>query len=152
MIAVSRCCGYQGLCHTQVTWRCRQRSPSSRRVSSVAYWTQWDGGLQGLGGTGDVPPLKEERSWLAGVCQDPETHCGFGMAAPWLGHGCWDIGTWSTERLRLGWASSAPLAVVVGSFIEPLDENVGQRWKAKVSSMLWVCDTTATQWTCPKKG
>lgn len=151
MIAVSRCCGYQGLCHTQITWRCRQRSPSSRRVSSVAYWTQWDGGLQRLGGTGGVPPLKEEVLVGRGM-PGPGNPLWLWDGTPWLGHGCWEIGAWSTERLRLGWASSAPLAVVGGSFIEPLDENVDQRWKAKVSSMLWVCDTTATQWTCPKKG
>lgn len=149
MIAVSRCCGYWGMCQTQVTWRCRQRSPSSCCVSFVACWTQWGGGLQGRGGTGDVPSLKEEMSWLAEVCQDPNTQCGLEMAA----HG-WGVAAGRMEpgAQRLGWASSVPLTVVVGSFVEPLDENIDWRWKAKITSVLWGCDTITIQWRCPKNG
>lgn len=80
------------------------------------------GGLQGHDGTGDVPPLKEEMSWLAEVCQDRNTQCGLGMAA----HG-WGMAAGRMEpgaqTLRLSWASSVPLTRLESLYMKTLIEG-----------------------------
>lgn len=145
---MSRCCGYQGLCQTWVTRICRQRSPNCCCVSFVACWTQQDSGLQALAGTGDVPSLKEEIP-LARIYQDPENHCALGMAP------CsWSTASGRTEPAQRHRDSPEhPLHPLLSDRLmcRALDENIAQRWKAKATSVLWVCDTTATQWTSPKK-
>lgn len=124
------------------------KEPKLCCVSFVACSAQQDSGLQALTGTRDAPSLKEEIP-LTGTCQDPENHCALGMAP------CgWSSASGRTEPAQGHWDSSEhPRHSLLSERLmcRAWDENTVQRWKAKVTSVLCVCDTTGTQWTCPEK-
>lgn len=72
-----------------------------------------------------------------------------GDGSLWLEHGLWEM-----EPAHRHWESAEhPLHPWLSERLmcRALDEIIVQRWKAKATSVLWVWDTTATQWTCPKK-
>lgn len=126
----------------------QKKEPQLCCVSSVACSAQQDTGLQALAGTRDAPSPKEEIP-LAGTCQDPENHCPLGMTPC----GCSSASGRTEPAQRLWDSSEHPLHPLLCERLmcRALDENTVQRWKAKVTSVLWVCDTTGTQWTCPEK-
>lgn len=106
---------------------------------------QWSAGTCG---TGDAPSLKDEIP-LAGTCQDPENH-----HALWMAPCGWSTVCARMEPALRHWDSSEhPLPPLLSERLicRALDKNTAQRWKAKVTSVVWVCDATGTQWTCPKK-
>lgn len=117
-------------------------------VSCVAHWAQQDSGLWAVAGTRDVPSLKEEIP-LAGICQDPENHHALGMAP------CgWSTVSGRMEPAQRHWDSSEhPLHPSLSERLicRALVKSTAQRWQAKITSVVWVCDTTGTQWRCPEK-
>lgn len=143
---MSRCCGDQDLCQTWVTWICRRRNLSCCCVSFVACSTQQDSVCRHLLAPGMPLPRRRSSHWQ-GYGRTQETTVPWG----WLPvAGALPLGEQSLHR-----DTETHLSILCtpcsGSCVGPWMKTQLKSEKAKVTSVLWVCDTTGTQWTCPKK-